>query len=74
MKLPITDEMRDSHDIVELAEAFHPTNVWGDHVHAHPSRVIDAIEAALLYGAHRISRVEFMQAIEDLDDWEEMVP
>lgn len=72
MKLPITDEMRDSHNIGELADAFHPQAVWARN--SHPSRVIDAIEAALLYGAQRISRVEFMQAIEDIGEWDEEAP
>jgi hypothetical protein len=59
-----TKPMEDATDVAEMAVAFHPSVLSGTTFHKDP--VIDAIEAALLYGARKISKSDFLAAIEDL--------
>ena len=60
-----TEAMLEARTVEEMAEAFHPTAVIGALSHTDP--VLDAIEAALLWGAKRIGREDFLAALEDLD-------
>ena len=60
----LTDEMREARDVNAMAEAFHPTAIGV--TLSHTDAFLDAIEAALLYGAGRISKSDFLAAIEDL--------
>ncbi len=59
-----TQEMRDAYTVAEMAEAFHPTQFGRE---AHIDVVMDVIEAALLYGARRISKEEFLETLGDLE-------
>lgn len=74
MKLPITTDMVEANNVEAMAECFHPSAIWTEYHAAHPSRVIDAIEAALLYGAGRIYKKDFLQALYDLGEWDEERP
>lgn len=56
--------MRAARSIDEMADAFHPRQMSGQS--CHPGTILDAIEAALLWGAGRVGRDDFMSAIEDL--------
>ena len=59
-----TKLMEEARDVHEMASAFHPSVVTGKPPHDDP--VLDAIEAALLFGTRAISRSDFLAAIEDL--------
>ncbi len=59
-----TQEMRDAYTVAEMAEAFHPSEFSQI---AHVDVVMDVIEAALLYGARRISKEEFLETLGDLE-------
>jgi hypothetical protein len=56
--------MEEATTISEMADAFHPS-MWGRQAHTSPA--LDAVEAALLWGAGRITREDFLAAVEDLD-------
>lgn len=60
----VTDAMVDAVDVGDMAEAFHPSERGQMY---HGERALDAIEAALLYGAKRISKREFLQVVGELD-------
>ncbi len=59
-----TREMRDAYAVAEMAEAFNPTQFGRN---SHIDVVMDVIEAALLYGARRISKEEFLETLGDLE-------
>lgn len=60
----ITPAMIGATTLTDMADAFHPMQFGRDY---HMDIALDAIEAALLYGAGRITQKEFFEAIEDLD-------
>lgn len=60
----VTDAMVDAVDVDAMADAFHPSE-RDRAFHGEPA--LDAVEAALLYGAQRISKREFLQVAGELD-------
>lgn len=70
MRLQVTPAMQNALSVDEMADAFHPTQL-NNGAGVHVSNVLDVIEAALLYGADRISKHDFLSAVEALDSWEE---
>lgn len=57
-----TPEMTHATTAGEMAEAFHPDNFG---LRAHRNLTFDAVEAALLWAAGRISRDDFLSVLED---------
>lgn len=71
--LTISDDMREANNVEAMADAFNPAQMY-QYPHerrSHPYRVVDAIEAALLYGAGRISKNDFLFAVGELGEWTE---
>jgi hypothetical protein len=65
--MTLTTAMTEARDIDEMADAFHPTALEGTRVaEVVDLSVRDAIEAALLFGAKRISKHDFLSAVEAL--------
>lgn len=65
-----TEAMVAATNVDEMATAFHPTEVHQDEYrHSHLDPIMDAVEAALLFGARRISQSDFISAIDDLQEF-----
>jgi hypothetical protein len=58
-----TKEMLEAFTPSEMADALHPSQ-FGMNFHADPA--LDAVEAALLWAAGRISRQDFLATLDDL--------
>ncbi len=59
-----TQAMREANGVRQMADAFNPTEFGRN---SHIDVVMDVIEAALLYGARRISKNEFLDSLGDLE-------
>lgn len=62
----INDDMREANGLEAMADAFHPSMLTGNNAHGNP--LLDVIEAALLWGAGRCGRTDFLSALEDAED------
>lgn len=58
-----TEAMRAARTVNEMADAFHPDELSGEHAHRSP--ILDVIEAALMFGAGRIPASDFLSAVDD---------
>ena len=73
-RIAVTDAMNAATTVSDMADAFHPTAypVPDEEHTVHLDNVLDAIEAALLFGAGRITRGDFLAAVADVH-YEEVV-